>query len=149
MVDAATFAWLNQANEWCVPVQLTTPCRQQTITLAMVSILQRETVCYWQLHVKGIPISKALSCPNLQTDTVFLPNSRLYWQTTNNIISFHLVFPFPYKYYKTIVIAWVIESLQYAIKYSQDHYSMYIWISFLQREGKMKNGKERGTSRVN
>ena len=42
IADAATFAWLNQANEWCVPAQLTTPCRQQTIRLAMVSILQRE-----------------------------------------------------------------------------------------------------------
>ena len=42
MADAATFAWLNKANEWCVPAQLTTPCRQQTIRLAMVSILQRE-----------------------------------------------------------------------------------------------------------
>ena len=58
MVDAATFAWLNQANEWCVPAQLTTPCRQQTIRLAMVSILQRDTVCHSQLHVMGIPISK-------------------------------------------------------------------------------------------
>ena len=42
MADAVTFAWLNQANEWCVPAQLTTPCRQQTIRLAMVSILLRE-----------------------------------------------------------------------------------------------------------
>ena len=58
MVDAATFAWLNQANDWCVPAQLTTPCRQQTIRLAMVSIFQRDTVCHSQLHVMGIPISK-------------------------------------------------------------------------------------------
>ena len=46
MVVAATFAWLNQANGWCVPAQLTTPCRQQTIRLAMVSILQRDTVSH-------------------------------------------------------------------------------------------------------